>query len=196
MQALYQWVKDPPDTAAISSELLSAIKHDHQRLGTHAFTYDQSYMQHHCPRLWQWLGPRIRVPTRLMRFYVTAPRSRLPAHIDGQPVSVPFGLNFPVLNCEGTEMRWYKVRDSDIEPWKQHSEQGYMSSSRLVDGAADRAELLDSVEITRPCFVRNDIMHSVENPRNTWRIMLSIRFPLDPQRYRTIKEVIDCELES
>lgn len=193
MDQLYLWVKDPPPQEIIQQELLAAICHDY-RIKTHAFTYIQSYIARKCPVFWQWLAPRLRTETRLMRFYVTEPYGRLPPHIDGAPVTVPFGLNFPVLNCQGTTMTWYGVDSDDVQRWNQHNAHGYMSSYKLREDAESRSTILQQLEITRPCFVRNDIMHSVENPRDTWRIMLSIRFPLHAQRYRTIAEVIDCEV--
>lgn len=191
MDQLYLWVKDPPPQEVIRQELLSAICHDY-RIKTHAFTYVQAYIAKSCPVFWQWISTRLKTSTRLMRFYVTEPYGRLPPHIDGAPITVPFGLNFPVLNCGGTTMTWYDVAADDVERWRDHNEHGYMSSYRLRTAAEERSRVLARLEITSPCFVRNDIMHSVENPNDSWRIMLSIRFPLDAVLYRSISEVIDC----
>jgi hypothetical protein len=192
MQELYRWIDNFDNLDIIQSELISSISHDYKQK-THAFTYPEKYIADRCPTFWNWLRPRLFITTRLMRFYVTAPCSELPPHIDGAPITVPFGLNIPVLNCESTTMTWWQVPNDHIEVFQDHRNYGYMSSYKLVEGAKDTAEIIERIEIDRPCFVRNDIMHSVENNRDTWRIMLSIRFPLHKTRWRTLEEVMNLQ---
>ena len=190
MNELYKWIDNFDNLNNIQSELLRAITHDY-RQKTHAFTYPEKYIADMCPTFWKWLKPRLYVPTRLLRFYVTAPHSELSPHIDGAPVTVPFGLNIPVLNCESTTMTWWDVPKDQIKFFEQHEKYGYMSSYKLREPALATNRILERIEINRPCFVRNDIMHSIENDRDTWRIMLSIRFPLHTIRWRTLEEVMD-----
>jgi len=192
MEALYKWIDHFEDLGLIQQELLAAIQHDYRK-HTHAFTYPQQYIAEQCPRFWSWLAPRLLTDTRLMRFYVTAPRSELAPHIDGAPVTVPFGLNIPVLNCEDTTMTWWRVPQDHITRWQEHGDYGYMSSYKMIAGARSSAQIWDQITVARPCFVRNDIMHSVENPRDTWRIMLSIRFPLHPVLWRRLDQVMELE---
>jgi hypothetical protein len=173
---------------SVQKELLACIKHDYKSKGVHAFTYDDNYMQESCPIFYSWLLPRLKLPVRMFRFYVTPPGEKLKAHIDGNIAyaTVPFGLNIPVVGTKNTYQIYHDCPSDNIQGGLKT---GYMGGMHPID--IDKLKEIYKLEILQPCFTRNNIMHSVENNSEEFRVMFTVRWILDPIIGRKIEEVID-----
>ena len=171
----------------IQQELAASINYDYISKGLHAQNFSEEYITSTCPTLMSWLKSRSKSQFRLLRFNFTPGHSELPHHIDGSFIPVPFGLNIPVLNCQNTKMIWYKC---SIENQNPHSVNGRDQSS-VTPKDVSKLEVIEELELVKPCFVRNDIMHNVKNFNNSVRIVFTIRWGLHPTKLRTIEEVMD-----
>jgi hypothetical protein len=65
-------------------------------------------------------------------------------------------------------------------------ENGYLGATTPID--ISKMTIRDQLELIKPCFTKNNVMHSIENPNNTTRIMFTVRWGL---QFRTIDEVMD-----
>jgi hypothetical protein len=187
MDHLYQFV-NIPNLEIIQEELLNCIQHDYKsKTSPHAFTYNLEYIAKTCPTLTKWLIPRCKKSLRLLRFYVTPPRSNLSIHTDGGHGSptVPFGLNIPVIGTKDTFQIFYKCSDDNIYGSRPT---GYNESLHPKD--ITKLIPIDRVEIVTPCFTNNSVMHNVENNTDNYRIMFVVRWILHETIGRQIEEVI------
>lgn len=186
MQSLYQ-LANLPDFEQIQKELLECIDHDWTSRGLNAFSYPEAHMEERCPTLMAWLKPRSKVAFSQFRFYVTPPHSFLEEHIDGGGVipTCAFNLNIPVANTKNTTFTWYKTDPSNLEVKKIN---GRASSFYAKDRTI--LEPLDKLEITAPVFVKTDILHGVQNPNDTFRLMFTVRWPIKKDAFRTIEECL------
>jgi hypothetical protein len=170
-------------------ELIKSLPLNFKDNGLHAFNRDEETMSVMCPNLMSWLKSRSKMPFRLLRFYVTPPHTNLGAHIDGfKAVSVPLGLNFPIIGYRNTYQIYYDCPDSNLS---DKNKGGYLDGVVPIDPSA--MEEIARIEIDRPGFVRNDVMHSVENDTDEWRVVFIVRWALHPFIGRTIEEVFDAE---
>lgn len=177
-----------PNFIEIQQELLACIDHDYTAdTEPHAFIYRQSYMTESCPKFMNWLLPKSKMPIRLFRFYVTPPGKRLGAHIDGNAAAtVPFGMNIPVAHTADTYHIFYGcTRDNLLD---QYPKGGL--GVRHPKNFKEMIEL-ERLEIVKPCFTNNSVMHSVENHSDKHRIMFTVRWIIHPKIGRTFEEVID-----
>lgn len=179
-----------PNLKIIQTELLNCIAHDYKSKGIHAFTYTVPYMEEKCPTLMAWLVPRSKLPLRLLRFYVTPPKSKLSIHIDGGgnfPV-VPFGFNIPVTGCENTHMVWYNCTEDNMTPVHPA---GYLGATYPKEYS--KLSELDRIEIagSRPYLTNNSVMHGVINNTDEFRVMFTVRWTIDYVIGRTIEECFD-----
>jgi hypothetical protein len=186
MEELYKFV-NIPNFDKIQLELLDAIDYDYRLKGKHATSYLPNYMRSKCPELMEWLDARVKSPYRMLRYYFTPANDSLDHHIDGSIPRVPFGLNIPVLNCANTTMSWWECDEDNF--FIPTPSSGYMGSITPKD--TSKIKIKDRLELVRPCFTKNDVMHSIENPNSTIRIMFTVRWLLHPTKFRTIEEVID-----
>lgn len=173
----------------IQEELKQMLGSDYQSKGKHAFNITLNTVKSSCPCLSTWLLPKLKSYPRLLRFYITPPKSFLGVHIDGRKnMPSPFGLNIPVFGCENTYHIFYNCDQDNIEDG---------DDERYLEGAVpkkiDMLTELERKEITAPCFVRNDIMHSVENNQDTWRVMFTIRWQIHSTFGKVINDVFDIE---
>lgn len=177
------------DFEIFQKELKESLPDDFTSRGLHAFNRDEKTMTELCPRLMSWLKSRSKMPFRLLRYYVTPPRTNLGAHIDGyKAVSVPLGLNFPIMGYRNTYQIYY---DCTADNLLDKNKGDYLDGVIPKDPAAMKE--MSRIEIDRPGFVRNDIMHSVENSTDQWRVVFIVRWVLHPFIGRTIEEVFDAE---
>jgi hypothetical protein len=181
---------DIPDLNQIQEELYQIVNIKQGITKTHAFSVDESTMIDNCPLFMDWFLPRKKEKVRLYRFYVTEPYGHLGAHIDGNKFcKVPFGMNIPVANCEHTYHIFY---DCDEENIINELKNGYLAGCVPKDRSLLKEKC--RLEITRPYFTRNDILHSIENNNPTYRVMFTVRWNLHPILYRTIEEVFNFEI--
>jgi hypothetical protein len=178
-----------PNLEVIQKELLNCIAHDYKKeTKPHAFNYTEGYMWAKCPFLMSWLKLKSKLPLRLLRFYITPPHQSLGAHIDGgghDPI-VSFGMNIPVAGCNNTFMTWYKC---DADNLRNDYPAGYLGGTHPKDYS--NLEVIESLELIKPCFANNSIMHGVKNNSDEFRIMFTVRWVLHKSIGRTIDSCID-----
>lgn len=182
------WVPiDIPDFDKIQEELSKMVVIESGVTKTHAFSIDERSMIKQCPIFMDWFIPRKKKAVRIYRFYITEPFGHLGAHIDGsKQLRVPFGMNIPVANCNNTYHIFYNCDEDNI---KNEYKSGYLNGCVPKD-----RELITEtarLEITKPYFTRNDVMHSVVNNNPTYRVMFTVRWLLHPTIGRDIDEVFD-----
>jgi hypothetical protein len=176
-----------PNFEEIQKELLNMITIEPNVTKTHAVSIDEAIMMEKCPLFMSWLIPRKKQTVRMYRFYITEPYGHLGAHIDGgKNLKVPFGMNIPVLNCQNTFHIFY---DCDEDNIKSDFNKGYLGGCVPIDRSLIKEKT--RLEITRPYFTRNDVLHSIENNNPTYRIMFTVRWALHPTKARNIDEVFD-----
>jgi hypothetical protein len=108
------------------------------------------------------------------RLFITPPESKSGIHIDGIPGSdsaTKWAVNFPVSGCDYTFMNWYTVREKP-----QSLSERYGNSVAATYEPSDVIATIASAIIDRPTLVCVSIPHSVSNPNQTPRVVLSCRF--------------------
>ena len=136
------------------------------------------WLQTKCPISYQWIESVREREIQLIRFHLTPPRGKLNIHIDGT-IENPrvHALNIPVMNYENAFMRWYDY--SDKSNWKndyvEPREELYNAKGGVpIDES--KCVVTDETIIDRPTFLRTDTPHSINNPNDGVRVILSIRF--------------------
>lgn len=180
------WIPfDIPNFKEVQKELSSFVNINQTGTKTHAFTVEQNQMIEKAPTFMEWFLPRNKMPVRIYRFYITEPKGRLHIHIDGfKDCKVPFGMNIPVKNCQNTEHIFYECAEENL---RDANKNGYLGGCIPVD--YNKIKKIGSLEITSPHFTRNDVMHTVRNNNDDYRIMFTVRWELHPTKARTIEEV-------
>ena len=189
MEELYKYVTIP-NFKEVQRELLESINYDYASKGLHAQNFSEEHLTNTCPTFMSWLKSKSKREFRLLRFNFTPAYSELPHHIDGSFISVPFGLNVPVLNCHNTKMTWYQCSKENQNGYSTGSSNDQHSITPID---VSKLEIIEELELTKPCFVRNDIMHTVKNLNNAVRIMFTVRWDLHPAKFRTINEVMNID---
>lgn len=176
-----------PDFEVIQKELLSAIDHDYKESNKpHAFTYPEYYMKHKCPVFMSWLMPRLKLPVRLYRYYITPPRSSLPVHIDGTNPTVPFALNLPLSGTKNTLHSFYETTKDNIE---FKTGPGYLAATQPVD--CSKLEKIVDLEILEPYVTNNAVLHGVTNDTDDHRVMFTVRWLIHETIGRTVEECLE-----
>lgn len=176
-----------PRLEEITKELLTAIDHDYKEpKKPHAFTYSTSYMQKHCPLFMSWLNPKLKTPVRLFRYYVTPPHQKLGAHIDGTDPRVPFGLNIPLIGSKNTFHSYYDTEPDNLE---YKTLNGYLGGTQPKD--LSKIKKICDLEITRPYIMNNEVLHSVSNESDEYRVMFTVRWGIHKTLFRNVEDVMD-----
>ncbi len=143
-----------------------------------AWVPPSGWLQTKCPISYQWIESVREREIQLIRFHLTPPRGKLNIHIDGT-IENPrvHALNSPVMNYENAFMRWYDY--SDKSNWKndyvEPREELYNAKGGVpIDES--KCVVTDETIIDRPTFLRTDTPHSIDNPNDGVRVILSIRF--------------------
>lgn len=111
----------------------------------------------------------------ISRFFLTQPHGSLPIHVDGSEQWPKFlALNIPISGCTGTSMIWW----NNVDQIAVSDTLAYGNGIKLFDGASK--QIVGQLELTEPALVRIDIPHSVINPTDVARVILTIRFSPEP----------------
>jgi len=182
-----------PNLESIQKELLDAIDHDYKEATVpHAFTYGEKYMLESCPQFMGWLKPRLRLPVRIYRYYVTPPHQSLGIHIDGANPTVPFGINIPVIGTKNTYHSYYETDPDNLEV---RVPTGYLGGTHPKD--LSKLKLTTELEIMRPYVINNEILHGVRNDSDEHRVMFTVRWAIHEKLARNIQDcmhVADLQL--
>lgn len=94
------------------------------------------------------------------------PWSEFPVHIDSGKSQA--ALNIPLANCNNTFTHWYQSTQPLIE-YQHHGDGKYLGADKSL------CTRVASLEMTQPHVINIGALHNVDNPNNSWRILLSIR---------------------
>lgn len=176
-----------PNFESIQAELLNAINHDYKKIEKpHAFTYEENYMIEKCPIFMSWIKPKLKLPVRLYRYYVTPPKSKLSIHIDGTNPTVPFALNIPVTGTHRTLHTFYETSPDNIH---YKTGQGYLGAMAPKD--SEKLKKLADLEITQPYITNNSVLHGVTNDTDNYRVMFTVRWLIHSTIGRQVEECMD-----
>lgn len=177
-----------PNLEIVQQQLLKCIPESYLTSEPKAFTCDIDVLKENCPELIDWLVSNSKVEILHYRFYITPPKARLLAHIDGGGTvpTVPFRLNIPVQNTKGTRLTFYNTSEDN----KQFSiPDGYLTSLHPID--YKKLEPIESLELLTPHFVNTSVLHGVRNPLSTYRIIFAVTWQLDHDKWRDVEEVFN-----
>jgi hypothetical protein len=110
----------------------------------------------------------------LFRFYNTPPFGHIVPHIDNMPdARNKIGFNLPLAGTKNTAMNYYSTPADNLEIMKTggfggHPLQFIKDKTKLV--------LMDSFEVDQPTLVRTDVIHAVDNPNDSYRLILGMKF--------------------
>ena len=140
-----------------------------------------NWLEVNCPRCYDWIQEISAYPIKFIRFHLTPPRGKLNIHVDGT-IEEPrkYALNIPFMNYENALMKWYDY--GDMSNWKndyvEPREQLYNAKGGVpVD--ASKCKVIEEAVIDWPTFLRTDIPHSIDNPNEEVRVILSVRYDCD-----------------
>lgn len=91
-----------------------------------------------------------------------------PIHLDGvPPLHDTWGLNW-FINWNNTYMQWFESKkDGDWYPT--------FNKNGGITWTEEEVELIESVELSRPCFVNISGPHRMTSKSNDWRFCISLR---------------------
>ena len=176
-----------PDFENIQIELLNAIDHDYKvEEKPHAFTYQEKYMLEKCPMFMSWLKPRLKLPVRLYRYYITPPKNKLSIHIDGTNPTVPFALNIPLV---GTKNTYHSFYETERENMIAKTGPGYLAATQPIDYS--KLNKIADLEILTPHITNNSVLHGVTNDTDDYRVMFTVRWLIHPSQGRDVQDCME-----
>jgi hypothetical protein len=114
-----------------------------------------------------------RFPT-LFRFYNTPPFGGLGPHIDNLSTAKnKIGFNIPLVGTNNTAMNYYTTPEDNLEI--SHTI-GFGNLPAQLIKDQNRLVLLDSFEVDQPTLLRTDVIHSISNPNDSYRLILGMKF--------------------
>lgn len=197
MQSLYKKFHIP-DYETIRQELISVIDHDFlSRSDVHSWTYSPLRVLTECPSLNNYLTPRLKSRLYMVKFYCTPGGKHLGAHTDGVKNPVPFGMNLPLLNTQGTIIRWFDcpeeqriIRVPRGDGDRDHA--GYLNGVYMPKDET-ALSVLGELELDSPAFIKTDIMHAVYNYTDKHRLNVVFRWKLRNINYSEPDQVIEVD---
>ena len=143
-----------------------------------AWVPPSGWLQSECPISYQWIESVRDREIQLIRFHLTPAFGKLNIHIDGTLENPRVhALNIPVINYENALMRWYDY--SDKSNWKNDYVEPREELNNAKGGVPinpTKCVVVDKTIIDRPTFLRTDTPHSIDNPNDGVRVILSVRF--------------------
>ena len=116
----------------------------------------------------------------IARFFATRPHSCGDIHIDMRKERTlvrDWSLNLPIENCDNTYHEWF---DTHNDP---HTESKY---NALFWRNYTAGTLIHRHELTGPAIVKVSIPHRINNPLDTFRLVLGIRTESNSFKYHGI----------
>jgi hypothetical protein len=109
----------------------------------------------------------------LFRFYNTPPFENLVPHIDDLPTAkTRIGFNIPLAGTKNTAMDYYTTPSDNLE---LRPTGGFGNSPAQTIKDHTKLVLIDSLEVDQPTLLRTDVIHSVSNPNETYRLILGMK---------------------
>lgn len=163
-----------PNFIQIQSKLLPIALARLRKNQNDAFVVDRVLLETSVPELFDFFNQHSLVYDT-SRIFQTAPDSSLAIHVDGNNEWPKLlALNIPIIGCIGTTMYWWR----NVLPTVSTITSEYGKNIQLFDG--DDKQVIGQLELTEPYMVKIDVPHSVSNPGNQYRIILTVRFAPEP----------------
>lgn len=180
-----------PNFENIQKELLEAIDHDYkEHTKPHRFTYQEKYIQEKCPLFMAWLTPRLKMPVRMYRYYVTPPRCNLNIHIDGYDPTVPFALNIPLTGTKGTFHSFYESSGDNRQFGISNSYIGRnLGATKPLDYS--KCTKVADLELVSPHVTNSSVFHGITNDTDQYRVIFTVRWILHETIGRTVQECME-----
>lgn len=125
----------------------------------------------------------------LFRFYNSPPFYELVPHIDNVAAAANrIGFNIPLAGTKNTAMNYYDTSTDNLE-LRMSGGLGSLPTQFIKDKT--KLVLIDSFEVDQPTLLRTDVIHSVSNPNESYRLILGMKLI-----GATFKEVYKGNLES
>ena len=171
MTTLYKKIT-VPDFEVIRLELLEIVAPQiSQNLKFWDLPFSEFYKS--CPTFYNYMVENLYGFPKLFRFYNIPPGGELEPHIDNHAnAKNKIAFNIPLLGTKNTTTDYYDTPDDNME---SVSAGGFGSLPILVIKDRSRLVLIDSLELDQPTLVRTDRIHSVTNPNETSRLVLSMK---------------------
>jgi hypothetical protein len=110
----------------------------------------------------------------LFRFYNSPPFYDLVPHIDNMPdAKNKIGFNIPLAGTKNTAMNYYSTPADNLET-RETGGLGRLPTQFIKDKT--RLVLIDTFEVDQPTLLRTDVIHSVSNPNDSYRLILGMKF--------------------
>lgn len=163
-----------PNLAQIQSALLPMALARLRKNQNDAFVVDRTLLETSVPWLFNFFKQHALIYDT-SRIFQTAPNNSLAIHVDGtNEWPKLLALNIPIIGCKNTSMDWW----TNVHPTESTHTNEYGKNIQLFDGVNN--QVITQLELTEPCMVRIDIPHSVNNPTEQRRIILTVRFMPEP----------------
>ena len=161
-----------PDFKLIVDEILTLVAPKiSQNLRYWDIPFDD--IRNHTPIFSNYLAENLKKFPILFRCYNSPPFGGLGPHIDNLPTARnKIGLNIPLAGTKNTFMNYYDTPSDNLEITHNQGF-GRMPAQLIKD--KNRLVLIDSLEIDQPTLLRTDVIHSVTNPNETYRLVLGMK---------------------
>jgi hypothetical protein len=165
---------DIPNFAQIQQQLILLVPDIFNEIKTSAFVVPSDLVLSVCPLLGDFLKQNF-LEWDIARFFMTGPYDSLPIHTDGNNEYPKFlSLNLPITGCDSSTMNW----------WAHAEFTEVVSNSKYygygLDTFRSDSEPTYSCALTGPALVQINLPHNVINMQNHERVVLSIRFRIEP----------------
>jgi hypothetical protein len=172
MTLLYRKIKIPNFDLMVE-ELLTLVQPQiSQKLRYWDLTLPTFY--HSAPTLFKYLKTDFYKFPILFRFYNTPPYGMLGPHIDNLTTAPnKIGFNIPLSGTKNTFMNYYTTPQDNLDITHDG---GFGAMPAQIIKDTSKLELVNSLEIDQPTLLRTDVIHSVDNPNETYRLILGMKF--------------------
>jgi len=161
-----------PNFEAIKAEILELVA---PQISQNLRYWDVPFIEFYksTPCFYNYMKENFYMFPRLFRFYNSPPFGGLGPHIDNLPTAKNrIGFNIPLAGTENTLMNYYDTPSDNLEI-THNLGFGSMPAQLIKDKS--RLVLIDSVEIDQPTLLRTDVIHSVTNPNETYRLVMGMK---------------------
>jgi hypothetical protein len=94
-------------------------------------------------------------------------------HIDNIPTAKNrIGFNIPLVGTKNTSMNYYDTPADNLE-LRTSGGLGSLPTQFIKDKT--KLVLIDSLEVDYPTLLRTDVIHSVSNPNESYRLILGMK---------------------
>jgi len=164
---------DAPNLEVMISEILTMVSPQISKNLRH-WDLPLADFYKHTPTFFNYMKENFYRFPILFRFYNSPPFYNLVPHIDNMPAARnKIGFNIPLAGTKNTAMNYYSTPADNLET-KETGGLGGLPTQFIKDKT--KLVLIDSFEVDRATLLRTDVIHSVSNPNDSYRLILGMKF--------------------